>query len=87
VTRTPPAATRTAVHTATSTPRPGNHDVACLSWRQKIKLALGILRRLGAEEGERGYQRRFDVNRDGIIDTVDLFAVLAAPSCNQGRRR
>jgi hypothetical protein len=66
-----------ATRTVEATPAPSE----CLTWGRKISLALGILRRAGKHEGERGYRARYDVNADGVIDAADLARVLAAPTC------
>jgi cell division septation protein DedD len=78
-THTPSATpTHTPVATATSTPLPTSQ---CLVRGQRTALLVNIALRLGASEGDRLYQPRFDVNGDGVIDTADMEQVLAAPVC------
>jgi hypothetical protein len=85
-TATVPAPTATATDTpmavptasASATPRPG----VCAPRGQRIAIAIGIVRDFGARDGERRYRARYDVNQDGVIDALDLAAVLMTPSCH-----
>lgn len=83
-TSVPPTSTATATSTptATATPQPG----VCLPFGQRVSLLIGILRRFGAEEGDRGYRARYDLNGDGVIDGGDASAALNARACARGRR-
>lgn len=74
-TRTPRAAT------PTSTPEP-----QCLSFGQKLNLAIGILVRFGAHADQHRYNSQYDVNHDGVIDGHDLWEVLNTPTCRPQRR-
>jgi hypothetical protein len=78
-------ATRTATRTATATATPGG-EVECLTLGEKITMAINIILRFGAEEGERRYRSQYDVNDDGIINLEDLVEVLFAPICKRGGR-
>jgi hypothetical protein len=71
-------ATNTPTATATSTPG------QCLDVEQRLKLALGILRRFGSHAGDRRYDVKFDVNGDGAIDRLDLVQVVTTPVCPDG---
>jgi hypothetical protein len=89
-----PTASPTASPTATSTQVPATNTPTataspatqgCLTFGQKTRLFIGIVHRLGAHQGERGYNPTYDVNHDGVIDVNDLFAVLNTPLCYQRR--
>jgi len=76
-----PAATptRTAIPTRTATP-------ACLTWGEKLSTVIGVLRRLGAEQGDKRYRARYDIDRNGVIEIEDALLALSAPTCTRGRR-
>jgi len=73
-----PTATPTRTATATSTPAP---PAACLTLGQKTELIIGIIKRFGAERGERRYKAKYDVNGTGIIGILDIEMVLDTPTC------
>ncbi len=84
-----PTATSTPTATNTPTPTATSSSTAtpqCLTWGQKISTVIGVLVRLGAEEGERRYKVRYDVDRDGVIEIEDALVALNAPTCRRGRR-
>ena len=70
-------ATREPSRTPTVTP-----PQDCLTFGQKLHLTIGILRRMGAHEGDRAYKARYDVNHDGVIDIKDLVRVIETPTCH-----
>jgi hypothetical protein len=55
----------------------------CLTLGKKISLAIGIILRFGAEEGERRYRSTYDVNHDDVIDFDDLIQVVTTPTCRR----
>ncbi len=54
--------------------------------RQKISTVINVLVRLGAEEGERRYKARYEVDGDGVIEIEDALLALGVPTCRRGRR-
>jgi len=48
-----------------------------------VELVIGILKRLGATEGQKKYKAKYDVNHDGVIDTADLLQVVNTPTCGR----
>jgi hypothetical protein len=71
-------ATRTAHPTRTPEP-----PVECLTLSQKISLIIGIVKRFNKQEGQNGYQAKYDVNSDGIINLDDLEEVIETPFCHK----
>jgi hypothetical protein len=55
----------------------------CLTFGQKLTLVIGVLVRYGAEEGERRYNAKYDVNGDGRIDFGDIAVILQTPTCSR----
>lgn len=79
-TNTPTATpTRTAIPTSTATP-------ACLTWGEKLSTVIGVLHRLGAEQGDKRYRARYDIDGNGVIEIEDALLALSAPTCTRGRR-
>ncbi len=72
--------TATSTPTATATPR-----VECVSVSVRLALIRGILKRLGAREGQPRYHRRYDVTGDGVITSRDLVVVGDIPACPRRR--
>jgi hypothetical protein len=73
-----PTRTKTAVPTATPAPQ-------CITFGQKIRLALGIIFRFGSHYGQHRYNSTYDVNHDGVINWADLEQVLSTPTCRHNR--
>jgi hypothetical protein len=85
-----PPPTDTPVATATNTPPPtatATPPAGCLTFGQKLSLAIGILFRFNSEEGDRRFKARYDLNHDNRIDGADLDIVLSMATCktNHGR--
>jgi hypothetical protein len=52
---------------------------------EKVSTAVNIVIRFGAEEGQRRYKARYDLNGDGVINGDDMAIVLNAPTCVRGK--
>ncbi|HEX5478146.1 MAG TPA: hypothetical protein VFY79_00350 [Dehalococcoidia bacterium] len=80
-TNTPRAtSTSTAVPTATATPGTLPHH-KCVNSGQRVRIAMGIVRWLGARAGDRHYQAQYDLNGNGVIDPGDLAVLLSMRPC------
>ena len=81
--------TKTVQPTKTAQPTSTAEPEECLTWGRKISLLIGIIKRYGAEEGEKKYKAKYDVNHDGVIDAEDFIQVLETPTCkwNNGHKR
>jgi hypothetical protein len=53
----------------------------CLSVSQRLALIRGILKRLGAREGDPRHHRGYDVTGDGVVNSRDLVLVGDMTSC------
>jgi hypothetical protein len=53
----------------------------CLTFLDKLKLLVNVLHHLGAKEGQRRYDARYDLNHDGRINIIDAVLVLKIPLC------
>lgn len=82
-----PTWTPSATPTATATPTaPVSPPGGCVTAKQRVSLINGVFRRMGTQAGERRYSIRYDVNRDGIIDSRDALTIAAWPACARGWR-
>ncbi|MBI5285401.1 MAG: hypothetical protein HY874_09935 [Chloroflexi bacterium] len=77
-TNTPVPPTKTATRTPTATPVP------CLKAEDKQELIREIQRRIGSRVGDENYRTKYDLNRDGVINTVDFQLATAIPTCQGG---
>jgi hypothetical protein len=77
--------TPTPEPTATKTPKP--EPPRCMTLGEKISLFFGILKRWGAEEGERRYKAKYDLNGDGEIGWEDLEIVLESKICKVNKHK
>jgi hypothetical protein len=80
-----PTNTRIPASTPTNTPTPVPQS--CLSFGQKVRLVVGILKRLSAHRGDRRYDPQYDVNHDGVIDIKDVMQVVQTPICSRHHDR
>ncbi len=69
--------TSTPTPVATSTPAPAR----CYTARERLHIIIQVLRRMNARRRHPGYDPRYDVNNDGVLNIADILAVLAAPRC------
>jgi hypothetical protein len=80
-------ATRTVVPTRTVVVTPTQAPEECLTLGEKLHLLIGILIRFGAEEGDRHYKAKYDLNDDGKIGWKDLKVLFETPTCRKSFHR
>jgi hypothetical protein len=98
----PATNTPTATSTSTKTPVPTTTSVTktpavtrtvepepdCMTFREKLRAAIQIIRRWGAKEGGRKYNDKWDFNDDGKINGKDIkFLIDEIPLCPPRGRR
>ncbi len=78
-----PVRTSTASPTATA-PSPtttATPPASCVTPGQRIVLLVGVLIRFGTRAGDLRYVARYDIDRNGRVNIVDIFLVLRLPNC------